>query len=112
MTIEEIVKIIEVLPDVQQQEVRDFAEFIARKDRRQPRRSRKQPVLSSQRNDSAFWAPSPSVEALAAQQGVQPISDIETLRGNNIWPEEDNIDEFIETIHRWRREGTTTEDEL
>ena len=111
MTTEEIVKIIEALPEEQQQEVRDFAEFIGRKNRRQHRRIRRQPALSSQRPDAAFWAPSPSIETLAAQQGVQPIRDIENLRGKNIWPEEDDIDEFVETIHQWRREGTTTEDQ-
>lgn len=109
MTTEEIVKIIEALPEEQQQEVRDFAEFIGRKDRRQHRRIRRQSALSPQRPDATFWASSPSIEALAVQQGVQPISDIETLRGKNIWPEEDDIDEFVETIHRWRQEGITTE---
>ena len=86
MTTEEIVKIIEALPEEKQQEVRDFAEFIGRKDRRQRRRSRRQPALSSQRTDAKFWESSPSIEALAAAQGVHPISDTETLRGKNIWP--------------------------
>ena len=111
MTTEEIVKIIAALPEEQQQEVRDFAEFIARKDRRQRLRSRRQPTLSSPRTEATFWASTPSVEALAVQQGVQPISDVENLRGKNIWPEEDDIDEFVETIHRWRQEGTTTEEQ-
>jgi len=108
MTTEELVKIIEALPEEKQQEVRDFAEFIARKDRRQRRRSRRQTL---QRTDATFWAPAPSVEALAAQQGVQPIREIEYLRGKDIWPEEDDIDEFIEAIHRWRQEGTPSEDQ-
>lgn len=111
MTTEEIIKLIEALPEEKQQEVRDFAEFIAQKERRQRRRIRKQPVLSSQRTDATFWAPSPSVEALATQQGVQPIREIENLRGKNIWPEEDDVDEFVETIQRWRQEGTASEDQ-
>ena len=111
MTTEEIVKIIEALPEEKQREVRDFAEFITRKERRQSRRIRKQPAQSSPRSDAAFWASAPSVEALAAQQGVQPIKDTENLRGKNIWPEEDDIDEFVETIHQWRQEGTAIEDQ-
>jgi hypothetical protein len=111
MTTEDLVKIIEALPAEKQQEVRDFAEFVARKDRRQLRRIRKEPSTYSRRTDAMFRAPSHSVEALAAQQGVQPISDTENLRGKNIWPEEDDIDEFVETIHRWRQEGTSTEDQ-
>lgn len=108
MTTEEIVKFIEALPEEKQREVRDFAEFIARKGRRQHRRIKRQP----ERADAAFWAPPCSVEALAAQQGVQPVRDIESLRGKDIWPEEDDIDEFVETIHRWRREGTLNEEPL
>lgn len=110
MTTEEMVKIIEALPGEKQQEVHDFVEFIARKERRQRRRFRRQPAPSS-RTDATFWASPPTVEALAVQQGVQPIRDIENLRGKNIWPEEDDIDEFVETIHRWRREGTSHEDQ-
>ncbi len=111
VTTQEIINIIEALPEEKQREVCDFAEFIARKDRRQPRKVGRQSATTSRRTDAAFWAPVPSVEALAAQQGVQPIHDIENLWGKNIWPEEDDIDEFVETIHRWRREGSTTEDQ-
>ena len=96
MTTEEIVNIIEALPEEKQREVRDFAEFITRKERQQSRRMHKQPAQSSQRADAMFWTPSPSVEVLAAQQGIQPIR---------------NIDEFVETIQQWRQEGTTTEDQ-
>ncbi len=49
MTTEEIIKIIEVLPEEKQQEVRDFAEFIARKDRRQRRSSNRKSAVSARR---------------------------------------------------------------
>ena len=100
MTTAKIVKIIEALPEEKQQEVRDFVEFIARKDRRIRSRIRKQAPLSSTRLDAIFWASSPSIGDLAVQQGVQPITDTDNLRGKNIWPEDDDIDEFVETIQR------------
>jgi hypothetical protein len=46
------------------------------------------------------------IEALLAQHGVKPIADPKELRGD-FWPEDESIDEFIATIRRWRREGTT-----
>ena len=60
--------------------------------------------------DAAFRVPVPTLDELAAQHGVKPISDTETLRGKDIWPEEDDIDEFVETIQRWRREETIRHD--
>ena len=41
---------------------------------------------------------------LAIQQNVKPVTDIEELTGSNIWPDEDDIDEFLETLNRWRQE--------
>lgn len=41
---------------------------------------------------------------LAEEQGVKPIRDIDELRGD-FWPEDEDPDEFIETIRRWRTEG-------
>jgi len=46
MTTEEIIKIIEVLPEEKQREVCNFAEFIARKERRQHRRSNRKSAVS------------------------------------------------------------------
>ena len=51
MTTEEIVKIIQVLPEEKQREVRDFAEFIARKERRQRRSSIRNSAVSARRTE-------------------------------------------------------------
>lgn len=42
------------------------------------------------------------VERLAAEQGVKPITDFESLLGD-FWPEDEDIDEFIATVKAWRR---------
>jgi hypothetical protein len=44
------------------------------------------------------------LDILAAQQGVPPVSDFDTLLGD-FWPEEESADEFIATIREWRYEG-------
>ncbi|MGE0200921.1 MAG: hypothetical protein AB7P76_08140 [Candidatus Melainabacteria bacterium] len=49
-----------------------------------------------------------SVEALIAQQRVQPVQSLEALRGD-FWPEAESMDDFVETIRRWRQEGTPAE---
>lgn len=53
---------------------------------------------------SFFSAPSPDLETLARQQGVKPVADMADLRGD-FWPEEEDPDEFVNTIRQWRREG-------
>jgi hypothetical protein len=47
----------------------------------------------------------PSLEELAAQQGVTPIDDFETLLGE---PErgDESLEEFSASLREWRREGT------
>lgn len=49
--------------------------------------------------------PKPLAE-IAAEQGVKPF-DYEEARGAaaGIWPEEDDIDEFVATLRAWRNEG-------
>jgi hypothetical protein len=44
-----------------------------------------------------------SLEDLARQQGVKPVSDPSTLAGD-FWPEDEDIEEFIATIRQWRKE--------
>ncbi|MBX3402982.1 MAG: antitoxin family protein [Phycisphaeraceae bacterium] len=41
-----------------------------------------------------------TLEQIAADQGVQPLGSISELRGD--WPEEDDIDEFFNWLHRSR----------
>ena len=46
----------------------------------------------------------PSIERLAREQGVSPVADPKTLRGD-FWPEEENADDFLAARERWRREA-------
>ena len=43
----------------------------------------------------------PSIEQLVAEQGTGPITDASVLYGD-FWPEEESIEEFLETLHEWR----------
>lgn len=43
----------------------------------------------------------PSIEQLMAEQGTGPIVDVSLLRGD-FWPDEESIEEFLETLHEWR----------
>jgi len=47
------------------------------------------------------------LEKLAAEQGVCPIEDFDAFmeESEDVWPEDESVDEFIETVRRWRREG-------
>jgi hypothetical protein len=41
-----------------------------------------------------------SLEQLAAEQGVKPLSDPRVLIGG--WPKDDDLDEFLEEVYRTR----------
>lgn len=43
----------------------------------------------------------PSVEQLMAEQGTGPITDASLLHGD-FWPEEESIEDFLDTLHEWR----------
>jgi hypothetical protein len=43
----------------------------------------------------------PTVEQLTAEQGTGPITDVSVLHGD-FWPEEESIEDFLETLHEWR----------
>jgi len=62
---------------------------------------RAQPIGSSRTERAA----SPSFEELAAQQGVTPIDDFETLLGEPA-PEDESVEEFSASLREWRREGS------
>jgi len=49
-----------------------------------------------------------SFEELAAQQGVTPIDDFESLLGTPC-PGDESGDEFLTMLREWRREGTRPE---
>ena len=48
----------------------------------------------------------PSIEQLMAEQGTGPIADVSILHGN-FWPEEESIEVFLETLHKWRGHNQT-----
>ncbi len=51
----------------------------------------------------------PFFEELAAQQGVTPIDDFETLLGEPM-PEDESAEEFSAMLREWRREGSRAAD--
>jgi hypothetical protein len=46
-----------------------------------------------------FWS-GPTVDELAAEQGVAAVEDLDALAGD--WPKEDSLDEFLESLRRVR----------
>jgi hypothetical protein len=44
-----------------------------------------------------------TVEELAAEQGVEPIGDPRTLRGD-FWPQDESVDDFVSWLRGLRRE--------
>ena len=44
---------------------------------------------------------SPSALDLALAQGIEPIENLDSFSG--IWPEDENIDGFLETVREWRQ---------
>jgi hypothetical protein len=45
-----------------------------------------------------------SIEELAAQQGVAPVDEFETLFGAP-FPEDESAEDFAASLREWRREG-------
>lgn len=45
----------------------------------------------------------------AAEQGVKPLTreDLDAMRG--IWPDDENIDDFVADVRHWRSEGLERE---
>lgn len=59
-------------------------------------------------SDAADWpsldersGPGRSIEELAQEQGVNPITSLDEIAGE--WPEGDDIDEFLRSVREWRR---------
>lgn len=50
----------------------------------------------------AFWQDL-DIQALAEQQGAQPIADFGSLVGG--WPEDEPIDDFLAALNDWRQES-------
>jgi hypothetical protein len=60
--------------------------------------------IRSQRKSRAGAHADKTVEELAAEQGVQPIGDPRTLRGD-FWPQDESVDEFVSWLRDLRRDG-------
>ena len=67
----------------------------------EPNRKPEFPDASRPAYPQSRWEGHPSVEELMAAQGTGPITDVSTLLGD-FWPEEETIEEFLETLHEWR----------
>jgi len=53
----------------------------------------------------AFFSELPrDLPTLAAEQGVQPVANFESLLGD-FWPEDETADQFIAAVREWSREG-------
>ncbi len=50
-----------------------------------------------------FFAPSPTVEELAAEQGVESVKDVTSLLGD-FWPDDESNEEVLRTLRAWRQE--------
>ena len=42
------------------------------------------------------------LERLAAEQGVRPVTDFESLRAD-FWPEDESVDDFVRIVRERRR---------
>lgn len=45
----------------------------------------------------------PELEALALEQGVEPVADFDDLLGD-FWLEDEGVDEFVAALREWRRD--------
>lgn len=71
-----------------------------------PPQAKKKPKTRSQSKkpgpaSTEFWR-SPTVEELAAEQGVKPVTDVSKLKGD-FWPEDESMDEFLVWLRKLRR---------
>ena len=48
----------------------------------------------------SFWE-SPTIDDLAARQGVKPVESLDAIMGG--WPEEEREDGFEQAVEEWRR---------
>ena len=45
---------------------------------------------------------------IAEEKGIKPIKNLDDLKGD-FWPEDEDIDDFIATVRRWRNEESEHE---
>jgi len=53
---------------------------------------------------SAAEAARKELEGLAAEQGVRPIADLDSLKAA-FWPEHESVDDFVRTVRERRRDS-------
>jgi phage terminase small subunit len=53
---------------------------------------------------SAAEAARKELERLAAERGVQPITDFDSLRAD-FWPENESVDDFVRTVRERRQDA-------
>lgn len=53
---------------------------------------------------SATAAARKELERLAAEQGVRPIINFDSLKAD-FWPDDENVDDFVRTVRERRRES-------
>jgi hypothetical protein len=63
--------------------------------------AQRNPILN---DASASEAARMELEKLAAEKGVKPITDFESLRAK-FWPEEESVDDFVRTVRERRRDS-------
>jgi len=61
------------------------------------------PPVSVEEVNSTFFAPTPTLEEMAAAQQVSVVADPTTLLGD-FWPEDESTDDFIATVRAWRKD--------
>ena len=44
------------------------------------------------------------LEKIAAEQGVRPVTNFDSLRAN-FWPEDESVDDFVRTVRERRRDS-------
>jgi hypothetical protein len=53
---------------------------------------------------SAAEAARKELERLAVEQGVRPITDLDSLRAD-FWPEDESVEDFVRTVRERRRDS-------
>jgi hypothetical protein len=55
-------------------------------------------------SDASFWR-HPTVEELAAEQGVKPVDEATLDAMQDVWPADESIDEFLAWLREIRQQG-------
>ncbi|MDQ2807533.1 MAG: OB-fold nucleic acid binding domain-containing protein [Chloroflexota bacterium] len=61
------------------------------------------PIIAAERQSHNFFGEHPTIEQLAAEQGVTPVQNAATMLGN-FWPADETTSEFLATLRSWRQD--------